>query len=68
MEAFKQTGKVVNRPDEVRIAETIDLADRQTEFLRQVVRAYRDYVTRFFQAELDTIEPPSVLKYRRGGH
>ena len=68
VETFKQTGKVANRPDEVRIAETIDLAGRKTEFLREVVRAYRNYVTRFFQAELDTIEPPSVLKYRPGGH
>ena len=29
---FKQTRKVANRPDEVRIAETIDLAERKQSF------------------------------------
>ena len=68
VDTFKQSGGIANRPDEARIAETIDLGERKTEFLREVIRAYRDYVTRFFQAELDTIEPPSVLKYQPGGH
>lgn len=64
---FERSGEVSWESNEARITETIDLADRRTDVLREVVRGYRDYTTRFFEAELDTIEKPSVLKYQPGG-
>ena len=35
--------------------------------LREIVRGYQHYVTRFFKARLDTFEPPQVLNYSIGG-
>ena len=64
---YEQTGKVSNISHKARVTETIDLAERKTDVLREVVRGYRDYVTPFFEVELDTIEQPSVLKYSPGG-
>ena len=64
---FEQSGEVSFESHDARITETIDLADYKTDVLREVVRGYRDYVTRFFRQELDTIEQPSVLKYGPGG-
>lgn len=66
-DSYITSGKVSYRYHEGRITETIDLAEYKTDVLREVVRGYRDYVTRFFHADLDTIEPPSVLKYGPGG-
>ena len=64
---FDRTGKVTYEHHAARITETIDLKHRKTDMLREVVRGYRDYATRFFAADLDTIENPSVLKYTAGG-
>jgi len=64
---FESSGEISWESNEARITETIDLADKKTDVLREVVRGYRDYATRFFEAELDTIEKPSVLKYQTGG-
>ena len=64
---FDRTGKVAFEHHAARITETIDLKHRKTDMLREVVRGYRDYATRFFAADLDTIESPSVLKYTAGG-
>jgi predicted 2-oxoglutarate/Fe(II)-dependent dioxygenase YbiX len=50
-----------------RVTDTIDLGERKTDMLREVVRGYQHYVTRFFKAGLDTFEPPQVLKYSVGG-
>ena len=66
-ESYVESGEVKFEYHEGRITETIDLAEYKTDVLREVVRGYRDYVTRFFRADLDTIEPPSVLKYGPGG-
>ena len=67
VEGFEQSGEVSFKSHDARITETIDLADYKTDVLREVVRGYRDYVTRFFRQELETIEQPSVLKYGPGG-
>jgi hypothetical protein len=64
---FEQSGDVSWENHAARVTETIDLAERKTDVLREVVRGYRDYTTRFFQQDLDTIEQPSVLKYGPGG-
>ena len=67
VESFEQLGEVSFKTHDARVTETIDLAEYKTDVLREVVRGYRDYVTRFFRQELDTIEQPSVLKYGPGG-
>lgn len=66
-EEFKNSGTVAYYTDSQRITETVDLAERKTDMLREVVRGYQHYVTPFFSADLDTFEPPSVLKYSVGG-
>ena len=65
--SFEDSGKVSFETHAARVTETIDLAHYKTDVLREVVRGYRDYATRFFQQDLDTIEQPSVLKYGPGG-
>ena len=62
-----ETGSLKYKDHAGRITDTIDLGHRKKDMLREVVRGYRDYATRFFDAKLDTIEPPSVLKYSVGG-
>lgn len=64
---FKSSKQVLWEQHEGRITETIDLEDKKKDVLREVVRGYRDYATRFFETDLDTIEQPSVLKYLPGG-
>jgi len=64
---FKDSGEMAWEAHEARITETIDLAEKKNDVLREVVRGYRDYATRFFETDLDTIEQPSVLKYLPGG-
>ena len=66
-ESYIESSEVKFEYHEGRMSETIDLAEYKTDVLREVVRGYRDYVTRFFRADLDTIEPLSVLKYGPGG-
>ena len=66
-EEFERSGEVAYKQHAARITETIDLEHRKKDMLREVVRGYRDYATRFFAADLDTIENPSVLKYNAGG-
>lgn len=65
--SFEESGEMSWESHDARITEGVDLADRENDVLREVVRGYRDYVTRFFDTQLDTIEPPSVLKYQPGG-
>ena len=64
---FKEHRQVAYTKHEGRVTETIDLAHYKTDVLREVVRGYRDYISRFFRAKLDTIEQPCVLKYSTGG-
>ena len=66
-ESHIESGEVKLEYHKSLITETIDLAEYKKDVLREVVRGYRDYVTRFFRADLDTIEPPSVLKHGPGG-
>ena len=66
-DSFAESGDIKYQYHEGRITETVDLAEYKTDVLREVVRGYRDYATRFFQEDLDTIEQPSVLKYSPGG-
>ena len=65
--SFENSREISWASNDGRVTETIDLAHRKTDVLREVVRGYRDYASRFFEAELDTIEQPSVLKYQAGG-
>lgn len=67
-EEFKKSGSVTYRPDSRRVTDTVDLAERHTDMLREVIRGYQHYVTRFFRTALDTFEQPSVLKYSTGGY
>lgn len=65
--AVSKTGQLAYKNHVGRITDTVDLGHRKKDMLREVVRGYRDYVTRYFAVALDTIEPPSVLKYSIGG-
>lgn len=66
-ESYAQSGQIVNIRDEGRITETVDLAEYNKDVLREVTRGYSDFVTLFFQTEIDTIEQPTALKYSPGG-
>ena len=64
---FESSGARTFEVDTQRVTDTIDLGERKTDMLREVVKGYQHYVTRFFKAELDTFEPPQVLNYSIGG-
>ena len=66
-EEFESSGMVSYTADAQRITDTVDLGERRTEMIREVMRGYQHCVTPFFKADLDTVEPPSVLKYSAGG-
>lgn len=67
-EEFETSGQVATQIDPQRVTDTVDLGERKIDMQREIVRGYQHCVTRFFEADLDTIETPSVLKYSPGGH
>ena len=67
-EEFEKSGSVTYEANAQRVTDTVDLAERKPDMLREIIRGYQHYVTRYFKADLSTFEPPSVLKYSTGGH
>lgn len=61
------TGAATKIVDEQRVTQTVPLSKVKSEVVGKVALAYRDAVTPFFNAKLDTFSPPSVLKYLPGG-
>lgn len=62
-----KTGRTAKVVDDQRVTEAVPLERVKTEVVKQVSLAYRDAVTPFFNAQLDTFSAPSVLKYLPGG-
>ena len=64
---FESSGNASYEADAQRITDIVDLGERRTDMLREVMLGYQHCVTPFFKTDLDTLEPPSVLKYSAGG-
>lgn len=62
-----QTGAITKVVDDQRVTQAVPLDNVKTKVVRLVSLAYRDAITPFFNAQLDTFTPPSILKYLPGG-